>query len=114
MAQVGSASGNQNGEVRKGEWQRTTFKPTEWDSAWLGKKAKNGELPNGEIEKGMTSAHPEIGNQPRTFKGIKAEKKGRVKNRETNLLSDRHGTCFVNHKTKQGNQWFPWDSRISL
>ena len=79
MAQVGSASGNQNGEVRKGEWQRTTFKPVERDSARMGKK---GELPNDEIEKGMTSAHPEIGNQPRTFKGIKAEKKGRVKNRE--------------------------------
>ena len=43
---------------------------------------KKGELPNGEIEKGMTSAHPEIGNQPGTFKGIKTEKKGRVKNRE--------------------------------
>ena len=47
-----------------------------------GKKGKKGELPNGEIEKGMTSAHPEIGNQPWTFKGIKAEKKGIVKNRE--------------------------------
>ena len=48
----------------------------------MGKKAKRGGLPNDEIEKGMTSAHPGIGNQPWTFKGIKAEKKGRVKNRE--------------------------------
>ena len=40
----------------------------------MGKKAKRGELPNDEIEKGMTSAHPEIGNQPWTFKGIKAER----------------------------------------
>ena len=45
----------------------------------MGKKAKKGELPNDEIEKGMTSVHPEIGNQPWTFKGIKAEKKRRVK-----------------------------------
>ena len=48
----------------------------------MGKKGKKGELPNDEIKKGMTSAHLEIGNQPRTFKGIKAEKKGRVKNKE--------------------------------
>ena len=79
MVQVGSALGNQNREVRKGEWQRTTFKLAEWDSTRMGKKAKKGELPNSEIEKGMTLAHPEIGNQPGTFKGIKAEKNGRVK-----------------------------------
>ena len=47
----------------------------------MGKKVKRG-LPNDEIEKGMTSAHPEIVNQPGTFKGIIAEKKGRMKNRE--------------------------------
>ena len=47
-----------------------------------GKKGKNGELSNGGIEKGMTSAYPEIGNQPWTFKGIKAEEKGRVKSKE--------------------------------
>ena len=47
-----------------------------------GKKGKKGELPNGGIEKGMTSAYPEIGNQPWTFKGIEAEEKGRVKNRK--------------------------------
>ena len=47
-----------------------------------GKKGKKGELPNGEIEKGMTSAHPEIGNQPWTFKGIKAEKRERMKKQE--------------------------------
>ena len=53
-------------------------------------KGKKGELPNGEIEKGMTSAHLEIGNQPWTFKGIKAEKRGRMKNGELNLLGTIH------------------------
>ena len=48
----------------------------------MGKKVKRGELLNDEIEKGMTLAHPEIGNQPGTFKGIRVEKKGRMKNRE--------------------------------
>ena len=47
-----------------------------------GKKGKKGELPNGRIEKGMTSAYPEIGNQPWTFKEIEAKKKGRMKNKE--------------------------------
>ena len=40
MAQVGSISGNQNGEVRKGEWQQATFKSAEWDSARMGRTAK--------------------------------------------------------------------------
>ena len=43
---------------------------------------KRGELPNGGIEKCVTLAYPEIGNQPWTFKGIKSEKKGIVKNKE--------------------------------
>ena len=47
-----------------------------------GKKGKKEELPNNGIEKGVTSAYPEIGNQPWTFKEIEAEKKGRMKNRE--------------------------------
>ena len=40
MAQVGSVSGNQNGEVRKEEWQQATFKLAEWDSVQMGKRAK--------------------------------------------------------------------------
>ena len=48
----------------------------------MGKQAKKGELPNGGIEKDVTSAYLEIGNQPWTFKEVKAEKKGRMKNRE--------------------------------
>ena len=35
-----------------------------------------------DLEKGMTSAYPEIGNQPWTFKEIEAKKKGRMKNKE--------------------------------
>ena len=45
----------------------------------VGKKGKKEKLPNSGIEKGMTSAYPEIGNQPWTFREIKAEKKGRMK-----------------------------------
>ena len=44
-----------------------------------GKKSKKEELLNRGIEKGMISAYPEIGNQPWTFREIKAEKKGRMK-----------------------------------
>ena len=47
-----------------------------------GKKGKKEELPNGGIEKGVTSAYPEIGNQPWTFKEIEAKNKGRMKNKE--------------------------------
>ena len=57
MAQVGSISRNQNGEIRKGDWQQVTFKSAEWDSAQMGKKAK-GELPNGEIEKSIPQHIP--------------------------------------------------------
>ena len=42
-----------------------------------GKKGKKEELPNSGIEKCVTSAYPEIGNQPWTFKEIEAKgKKG--------------------------------------
>ena len=54
---------------------RMGFRPAE-------KKGKKEELQNGGIEKGVTSAYLEIGNQPWTFKEIEAEKKGRMKNRE--------------------------------
>ena len=47
-----------------------------------GKKGKKEELPNGGIEKGVTSAYPKIGNQPWTFKKIEAKRKERMKNRE--------------------------------
>ena len=45
----------------------------------VGKKGKKEELPNGRIEKGVTSAYPKISNQPWTFKEIEAKKKGRTK-----------------------------------
>ena len=61
-------------KYEKGNGNGRLSKSAEWDSAQMGKKAKRGELPNNEIEKGMTSVHPEIGNQPWTFKGIKAER----------------------------------------
>ena len=73
MAQVGSVSGNQNREIRKEEWQQATFKSAEWDSAQIEKKGKRGTAKQWDRE-GHTSAHPEEGNQPRTFKGIKAER----------------------------------------
>ena len=69
-------------KYEKGNGNGRLSKSAEWDSTRIGKKAKRGGLPNDEIEKGMTSAHPGIGSQPWTFKGIRAEKKGRVKNKE--------------------------------
>ena len=47
-----------------------------------GKKGKKEEVPNSGIEKGVTSAYPEIGNQLWTFKEIKTKRKEMMKNRE--------------------------------
>ena len=57
-----------------------------------GKKGKKGKLTNDEIEKGMTSAHPEVSNQPWTFKGIKAEKRGRMKVHALLTIRQNRGT----------------------
>ena len=72
--------------LREPEW-RSTKKGMATDDFQIGrmgfhltgKKGKKEELLNRGIKKGMTSAHPKIGNQPWTFREIKAEKKGRMK-----------------------------------
>ena len=74
MTQAGSVSGNQNREIQKREWHLATFNLAEWDSAQMGKKGKQG-IDKWRDLKGHTSAHPEVGNQPWTFKGIKAERR---------------------------------------
>ena len=58
-----------------------TFKSVEWDSARMGKKAKR-ENCQTVRSRGHTSAYLKVGNQPWTFKGIKAEKRERMKKQE--------------------------------
>ena len=59
MAQAERVSGNQNREIRKGEWQQATFKSAEWDSTQMGKKGKRGTAKRfGETEKGIPQHIP--------------------------------------------------------
>ena len=93
---------NTKGKMATGDFQvcRMGFRPN-------GKKGQKRELPNGETEKGI----PQHVQKKVTSQGLSKESKLKEgkneKNRKWNLLSDRHGIGSVNHKTKQGNQWFP-------
>ena len=50
-----------------------------------GKKGKKEELPNSGIEKGVTSAYPEIGNQPWTFIEIETKRKEKMKKKKQGI-----------------------------
>ena len=49
------------------------------------KKGKKEEVPNSGIEKGVTSAYPEIGNQPWTFKEIETKRKEKMKKKKQGI-----------------------------
>ena len=82
MAQAGSISGNQNKEIRKGEWQQATFKSAEWDSTQMKKKMAKGELPNGETEKGIPQHIPKRVTSQGLLKESKLKEGKNEKNRK--------------------------------
>ena len=71
-------------------------------------------MTNGETEKGIPQHIPKKVTNQGLSKESKLKEGKNEKNRKQNLPSDMHGTGSIHHKTKQGNQWFPWKARTAL
>ena len=81
----------------------------------MGKKRKKWKLPkNGDAEKGIPQHIPKMVANQELSKKSKLKEEKNEKNGKWDLLSDRHGTCSVRKKGKQGNQQFPGKTKTPL
>ena len=81
----------------------------------MGKKRKKWKLSkNGDAEKGIPQHIPKNVANQELSKESKLKEGKNEKNGKWDLPSDRHETCSVRKKAKQGNQWFPEKTRTPL
>ena len=110
MTQARSVSGNQNREIRKREWHQATFNLAEWDSAQIGKKGKQG-IDKWWDREGHTLTHPEEGNQPGTFKGIKAERRKEWEKQEIEPAEWKARNRLCSQEGKTGEPMVPLEGQ---